>query len=74
MTADYTAEGAWVSPSRRCGHALAPTAGELLLVIRRPQLLAHLPAPWPEARPHREVMIRTCCGSRPVPLADRVVM
>ena len=26
-------------------------------VIRQPQLLAHLPAPWPEARPHREVMI-----------------
>jgi hypothetical protein len=27
------------------------------LVIRRPQLLAQLPAPWPEARPHSEVMI-----------------
>jgi len=27
------------------------------LVIRRPQLLAQLPAPWPEARHHHEVMI-----------------
>jgi hypothetical protein len=27
------------------------------LVIRRPHGLAHLPAPWPEAQPHDEVMI-----------------
>jgi hypothetical protein len=27
------------------------------LVIRRPHLLQHLPAPWPEAQPHVEVMI-----------------
>jgi hypothetical protein len=27
------------------------------LIIRRPQLLAQLPAPWPEAQPHGEVMI-----------------
>jgi len=27
------------------------------LIVRHPQLLAQLPAPWPEARPHREVMI-----------------
>jgi len=27
------------------------------LIIRQPQLLAQLPAPWPEARPHGEVMI-----------------
>ncbi len=27
------------------------------LVIRRPHLLAHLAAPWPEAQPHAEVMI-----------------
>jgi hypothetical protein len=27
-----------------------------LLVIRRPQSLGHLAAPWPEAQPHREVM------------------
>jgi hypothetical protein len=27
------------------------------LVTRRPQLLAQLPAPWPEAQPHSEVMI-----------------
>jgi len=28
-----------------------------LLVVRRPDLLALLPAPWPEAQPHDEVMI-----------------
>lgn len=28
-----------------------------VLVIRRPRLLEHLPAPWPEALPHDEVMI-----------------
>ena len=28
-----------------------------LLVVRRPHLLAPLPAPWPEAQPHGEVMI-----------------
>ena len=28
-----------------------------LLVIRRPQSLGQLPAPWPEARPHSEVML-----------------
>ncbi len=27
------------------------------LIVRRPQLLAQLPAPWPEAQPHDEVMI-----------------
>jgi hypothetical protein len=27
------------------------------LVIRQPHLLQHLPAPWPEAQPHIEVMI-----------------
>lgn len=27
------------------------------LVIRQPHLLQHLPAPWPEAQPHVEVMI-----------------
>jgi hypothetical protein len=27
------------------------------LVIRQPHLLQHLPAPWPEAQPHAEVMI-----------------
>jgi hypothetical protein len=27
------------------------------LIIREPQLLAHLPMPWPEARPHGEAMI-----------------
>ena len=27
------------------------------LVIRRPQLLEHLAAPWPEAQPHDEVML-----------------
>lgn len=31
--------------------------GDGLLVIRRPHLLAKLPAPWPEAQPHREVMV-----------------
>jgi hypothetical protein len=28
-----------------------------LLVIRRPESLGQLPAPWPEARPHSEVML-----------------
>src|SRR5688572_12434946 len=27
------------------------------LVIRRPHLLEHLAAPWPEAQPHGEVML-----------------
>ena len=27
------------------------------LVVRRPDLLAHLAAPWPEAQPHGEVML-----------------
>jgi hypothetical protein len=30
---------------------------EGILVIRRPHLLEHLAAPWPEARPHSEVML-----------------
>jgi hypothetical protein len=34
-------------------------------VIRRPQMLAHLAAPWPEAQPHDEVMIElTLAGNR----------
>jgi hypothetical protein len=36
---------------------LGKVTSDGLLVIRRPQLLAPLPAPWPEAQPHGEVMI-----------------
>jgi len=36
---------------------LGKVTGDGLLVIRRPHLLAPLPAPWPEAQRHREVMI-----------------
>jgi hypothetical protein len=36
---------------------LGKVTSDGLLVIRRPHLLAPLPAPWPEAQPHGEVMI-----------------
>lgn len=36
---------------------LGKVTSDGLLVVRRPLLLAPLPAPWPEAQPHGEVMI-----------------
>jgi len=36
---------------------LEKVTGDGYLVIRRPHLLARLAAPWPEARPHDEVML-----------------
>jgi hypothetical protein len=36
---------------------LGKVTSDGLLVVRRPHLLAPLPAPWPEAQPHGEVMI-----------------
>jgi hypothetical protein len=36
---------------------LDKVTGDGYLVIRRPHGLAHLPAPWPLAQPHGEVMI-----------------
>jgi len=36
---------------------LGKVTSDGLLVVRRPHFLAQLPAPWPEALPHDEVMI-----------------
>jgi hypothetical protein len=36
---------------------LGKVTSDGLLVVRQPHLLAPLPAPWPEAQPHGEVMI-----------------
>jgi hypothetical protein len=36
------------------------------LVIRRPDRLEHLPAPWPEAQPHEEVMIEFKLAGNPL--------
>src|SRR5215510_9188328 len=36
---------------------LGKVTSDGLLVVRRPQLLARLPAPWPEAQLHDEVMV-----------------
>jgi hypothetical protein len=41
------------------------------LVIRQPQLLEHLAAPWPEAQPHSEVMLALKPVGSPL---DRVVV
>jgi len=36
---------------------LEKVQGDGFIMIRQPQLLEHLPAPWPEARPHHEVLL-----------------
>jgi hypothetical protein len=53
---ERTTSGAagWQDPSEI---RLEKVTADGFLVVRRPQLLAQLPAPWPEAQAHSEVMI-----------------
>src|SRR5512140_2675327 len=44
----------WQDPSEI---RLEKVTSDGFLVLRRPDLLAQLPSPWPEAQPHGEVMI-----------------